>query len=257
MLLALLTLPTTAAAQEKMRAGDFQALSPQAIADVLLPAGHVPIARVAFDRVGEPRPPDQLAATIHSLRLYSESAPISGDFCVQHEILAEITPMPEAFDAMLDSPPRLLRETKGRQLYRYRPSGAACDGTKPHFTIYGAPAKEGLDAFRALVRAVRQAETRSHKPLPFTVSCSGITLTCGGPRTVMRNLPYGDIISLEFLPDNEVTGPRRFSLLERMSGRSPIRFGLSGSVMSTVAIHAVLFRGRIENLAVEENSIVY
>lgn len=73
----------------------------------------------------------------------------------------------------------------------------------------------------------------------------------------MRNLPYGDIISLEFLPDNEITGARRFSLIERMSGRSPIRFGLSGSVMSTVAIHAVLFRGRIENLAVEESSIVY
>jgi hypothetical protein len=257
MLLALLTLPATAAAQEKMRSGDFQAMSPQAIADALLPAGHVPIARVEFSRMGEPRPPAPFTAPIHSLRLYSVSAPISGDFCVQQEIVAEITPMPEAFDPLLDSPPRLLSATDGRQLYRYRPSGAACDGTRPHFTIDGAPVEEGLDAFRALIGAVRQGEKRSHKPLPFTVSCNGITLTCGSPRTVMRNLPYGEIISLEFLPDNEVTGPRRFSLLDRMSGRSPIRFRLLEAGMSAVAIHAVLLRGRIEKLEVEESSIVH
>lgn len=113
MLLALLTLPATAAAQEKMRAGDFRAMSPQAIADALLPAGHVPIARVTFDRMGEPRPPAPFVATIRSMRLFSTSVPISTDFCVQHEIVAEITPMPEADDALLDSPTAIAARDEG------------------------------------------------------------------------------------------------------------------------------------------------
>lgn len=249
-----LTLPATAAAQEPMRAGDFRAMPPQRIADALLPAGHVPIAAVAFGRMGEPRPPAPFVATIHSMRFYSESAPVSADFCVQHEIVAEITPMPEADDALLDSFPRLVRETSGRPLYRYRPRGAACDGARPHFSIDGAPVEQGLDAFRAMVRAVRQAEARSRKPLPFTVSCEAVP--CGSPRTVVRNLPYGDIVSLEFLRDDLLVRDG-LSLVDRMSGRIAIEFRLPVSGMTVTAIHAILYRDRIEKLAVRESTIVH
>jgi hypothetical protein len=253
MLLAL-TLPAAAAAQEPMRAGDFRAMSPQRIADALLPAGHAPIAGAVFERMGEPRPPAPFVATIHSVRFYSESTPISADFCVQHEIVAEITPMPEADNVFLDSPPRLVRETQGRQLYRYRPSGAACDGALPHFSIDGAPVEQGLDAFRALVRAVRQAEARSRKPLPFTVSCEA--MTCGNPRMVVRNLPYGDIDSLEFLRDDLLVRDG-LSLMERLSGRIAIELRLPLASTKLTAIHAVLFRNRIEKLVVRESPVVH
>jgi hypothetical protein len=253
-LLAILTLPAAATAQERIRAGDFRAMSPQRIADALLPVGHAPIAGVVFDRMGDPRPPAPFVATISSVRFYSESTPIGADFCIQHEIVAEITPMPEADDALLGSPPRLVRETQGRQFYRYRPPGAACDGARPHFFIDGAPVEQGLNAFRALVRAVRQAEARTRKPLPFTVSCEG--MACDSPRSVVRNLPYNDIVSLEFLRDDLVVRDG-LNLVERMSGRVAIEFRLPVSGMTVTAIHATLFRTRVEKLAVQESTIVH
>lgn len=197
-LFALSALPTGAAAQGAMRVGDLETMPPQRIAEAMLPAGHVPIARVSLDRFGGPLPPAPFVPTIHSMRFYSASAPISADFCVQDEIVAEITPIPDADDARLDALPRLLRQTPGRRLYRYRLPGTACDGTRPHFAVYGMDVGQGLDAYRALAGAVRQAETRARRPLPFTVSCQA--MVCGGPRAEMRNLPIGEIVSIQPRP---------------------------------------------------------
>lgn len=250
-----LMLTAPAAAQEKMRVGEFLAMSPQRIADTLLPEGHVPIAKAVFDRMGDPRPPAPFVPTIHSLRFFTTSVPVGADFCAQDEIVAEITPMPDAEDEWLDAPPRLLRQTKGRRLYRHRALGAACDGSQPHFAIYGMPVEQGLEAFRALINAVRHAGVRSRKPLPFTVSCQA--MICGGPRTVMRNLLYGEIISIESVPQSELGGRDQLSLLERMSGRIAVKFGLPMSGMSDTNIRVVLFQGRIEHLAVDESFVVF
>lgn len=255
MLLALLALPAGAAAQERMRAGDFRAMPPQKIADAILPAGHAPIAGVAFDRMGPFTPPPPFVATIRSMRFYSVSAPISADFCAQDEIGAEITPMPEADDAWLESPPRLLRETPGRRLYRYRVPGAACDGTAPHFAIYGMPAQQGLDAFRALVGAARLAEARTRKPLPFTISCQA--MQCGGPRAAMRALPYGEILSIQPLLPAQLAGRDRLSRLGRLPGRVAIAFGLPLWGTRRIDISAILHRGRIEHVAISESFVVF
>ena len=253
-LLALM-LPATAAAQDKMRAGEFLAMSPQRLADMLLSPGHVPVTKAVFARMGDPRPPAPFVPTISRVRFYSVSAPASLDFCAQNEIIAEFTPIPDAEDVRLDAPPRLVREAMGRRLYRYRESGAACDGSQSHFAIEGMPAEQGLEAFRALISAVRQAGARSRKRLPFTVACQG--MDCGGPRTVMRNLPYGEIISIQSVPEHELDGRNRLSLLERMSGRSAILFRLPLSGMNQTDIRVVLFRGRVEHLAVDESFVVF
>lgn len=250
-----LMLPTTAAAQEKMRVGESLAMSPQRLADALLPPGHVPIARADFERMGDPRPPAPFVPTISRVRFYSASASVSPDFCGQNEIIAEFSPIPDTGDAQLDAPPRLVREVAGRRLYRYRAPGAACDGSEPHFAVEGMPVEQGLEAFRALISAVRQAGARSRKPLPYKVSCDG--MNCGGSRTVMRNLRYDEIVAVEAVPDDELDLQNRLSLRERTSGRSAILFRLPLSGMNQTNIRAVLFRGRIERLAVNESFVVF
>lgn len=237
-----LVLPAPAAAQEKKRIGEFLAMSPQRIADALLPAGHVPIAGAVFDRMGGPRPPAPFVPAIHGLRFYTTSVPVSADFCAQDEIIAEITPMPDAEDAWLDAPPRLLRETKGRRLYRHRAPGTACDGSQKHFSIFGVPENEGLDAYRTLAAAAKLA-SRSSTRLPFSVKCVGMVV-CRGPRDAMRNLPLDMITSVQWREN-------------RADGRKLIFFEppLSGMMSATIAV--TFRRGRIERVEYSVNEVVF
>jgi len=253
-LLALL-LPATAAAQERVRSHDFQAMPPQRIADALLPPGHVPIAAVAFDRMGGFRPPAPFVPTISTVRFFTPSAPIAADFCLQSEIVATIVPIPDAEDSWLETPPRLIEAKPGRQLYRYREPGAACDGTQPHFAVYGMPAAQALDGYRALVAASRQAQARPARPLPYGVSCEA--MWCGSARDEMRDLNLPQIVAVEPLRRDLLDGRERYARLGRMPSRTPILFQLPMVGMRDTSIRAIFHRGRLEHVAVIASDVVF
>lgn len=242
---ALAALLTVAAAPaQQVTFEELKAMPADRLADRILPAGHPPMARVAFYAPGL-----VWGGDISSIEFFSIATPLGTDFCQQESIGASITPVPVK-GGMVAIPNRV-GELQHYTRYRYRPTDATCDAAKTFFTVGSAasgaetPPALAFTTVRLLRDALREAKRRRPgQALPFRFVCRDALLPTAsyycGP---LAALDIGQIDSVSVAPTS------------RGVQKAEIHFHIEGNLETSAQL--TVRAGRVTGLRIDRGTVVY
>ena len=238
-------LAVDAAPAQEVTFEELKAMPADRLADRLLPAGHPPMARIAFYAPGL-----VWGGDISSIEFFSVATPLGTDFCQQQSIGASITPVPVKAGTSVAMPSRV-GELQHYARYRYRPAGATCDAAETFFTVRpGASRSEtppalAFTAVRLLGDALRQAKRRqTGQALPFRFACRDALLPTA-------SYYCGPLAALDMGQFDSVS----VAQTSRGAQKAEIHFHIEGNLETSARL--TMRAGRITGLRIDRGTVVY